>query len=85
MIVLWLLNNFQDQETASERDRVLNRLSSLDFHDKQKDVFRKHHQGTGQWLLGNDKFREWSSSNQNSILWCPGIRTSTAKHLVITF
>jgi hypothetical protein len=72
---LWCLSQFTGQEAALERDDILTRLSSLDFHEKQRDIFAKHHQGTGQWLLKTDEFQRWFKSEQPSILWCPGIRT----------
>ena len=66
----------EGQESALERDKILRGLSSLDFHNKQRDVFEKHHQGTGQWLFETDEFQQWYKGGQNSTLWCPGIRTS---------
>lgn len=65
----------EGREAALERDEILQELSSLKFHDKQKVVFDKHHQGTCQWLLSTDEFQKWFKGDQNSILWCPGIRT----------
>lgn len=53
---------------------MLNWLSSLDFHEKQKTTFAKHQEGTGQWLLDADEFQQWFLGEHNSTLWCPGIR-----------
>ncbi|KAL8790643.1 MAG: hypothetical protein Q9213_000491 [Squamulea squamosa] len=61
------------QEATVEREDILKAISTLSFHDKQRDVYEKHHHGTGQWLLSNDKFQEWFTGNQNTALWCPGI------------
>jgi len=72
----WRLRRFEGREAALERDEILKGLSSLNFHDKQRDVFQKHHQGTGQWLLKTDEFQQWFMGEQNSTLWCPGIRMS---------
>jgi len=63
-----------DRETALERNELLAWLSELDFHDKQRDTFTKHHQGTGQWLLDSELFQRWLSCEQTTTLWCPGIR-----------
>jgi hypothetical protein len=67
--------------TALERDDVLANLSLLDFHEKQKDVFANHHRGTGQWLLNTYNFQKWFTDKETSVLWCPGIRTSTFHQL----
>ena len=75
----WHLRQSQGREADLERDEILKGLSSLNFHDKQRDVFEKHHPGTGQWLLKTDEFQQWFNSEQNSILWCPGIRTSVPR------
>lgn len=74
--LFWRLRWFEDREAALERDEILKELSSLNFHDKQRDVFQKHHQSTDQWLLKIDKFRKWFMSKQNSTLWCFEIRMS---------
>ncbi len=66
--LFWRLKWFEDQEVALERDEILKELSSLNFHDKQRDVFQKHHQSTDQWLLKIDEFRKWFMSKQNSTL-----------------
>lgn len=62
------------RETALERDQLLRKLSSLHFDDNQRDIFDRHLNGTGQWLLNTDKFQKWFQGDQNSTLWCPGIR-----------
>ncbi|KAK2052809.1 hypothetical protein LY76DRAFT_310882 [Colletotrichum caudatum] len=63
----------QGLETAQESDGILTWLSSLDFHEKQRAVFAKHQDGTGNWLLNTRQFQDWFSSKENSVLWCPGI------------
>lgn len=72
----WRLRRFEGREAALERDEILKELSSLNFHDKQRNVFQKHHQSTDQWLLKIDEFQKWFMSEQNSTLWCPEIRMS---------
>ncbi|KAF4627731.1 hypothetical protein G7Y89_g10420 [Cudoniella acicularis] len=68
------LNKYlESKEAALERDDILTRLSSLDFHEKQKDTFAKHHQGTGQWLAKTEEFQQWFKGERVSVLWCPGI------------
>ncbi|TGO07453.1 hypothetical protein BTUL_0275g00150 [Botrytis tulipae] len=63
----------ENREAELQRVNVLARLSSLDFHDKQKDTFTKRYQGTGLWLLKTDAFQKWFKGDGPSILWCPGI------------
>ncbi|KAL8860761.1 MAG: hypothetical protein Q9178_002791 [Gyalolechia marmorata] len=64
------------QEAIVERENLLDAISTLRFHDKQRDVYEKHHHGTGQWLLSDDRFQNWLKGDKNTTLWCPGIRTS---------
>ncbi|MCJ1394650.1 hypothetical protein MMC18_007530 [Xylographa bjoerkii] len=69
-----IYKSIEGKENSSERDSILNWLSSLDFHEKQKATFAKHQEGTGQWLLNANEFQQWFLGGQNSTLWCPGIR-----------
>ncbi|KAL8919594.1 MAG: hypothetical protein Q9172_004922 [Xanthocarpia lactea] len=64
-------------EAIVERENLLDAISTLGFHDKQRDVYEKHHHGTGQWLLSDDRFRKWLKGDKNTTLWCPGIHTKT--------
>ncbi|KAI4146689.1 MAG: hypothetical protein L6R39_003369 [Caloplaca ligustica] len=68
-----IYEHLEGREAALERTEILNELSSLNFHNKQRDVFEKHHQGTGQWLLKTNEFQQWLRNDRNSMLWCPGI------------
>jgi hypothetical protein len=61
----------RDQET---RDLVA-WLFPLNFQAKQHDIFSRRQEGTGQWLLEDDVFKEWLDGSRK-ILWCPGIRRS---------
>ncbi|EED17209.1 tankyrase, putative [Talaromyces stipitatus ATCC 10500] len=64
---------FAGREAASERDNVLEKLSTHSFHEKQRDTFEKHSEATGQWLLESTEFQQWFNGNQSSVLWCYGI------------
>ncbi|KAM5349322.1 hypothetical protein ACJ41O_005827 [Fusarium nematophilum] len=59
-------------KTAFERHSIITWISTLDFREKQKSVFSKRHQGTGQWLLDSVAFQHWFCSDDNSTLWCHG-------------
>ncbi|KAH6618287.1 hypothetical protein B0J18DRAFT_275640 [Chaetomium sp. MPI-SDFR-AT-0129] len=63
----------EDRETALERKELLAWLSDLEFHDKQRDAFAKHHQSTGEWLLSSEPFQRWLRDEKTTTIWCPGI------------
>ena len=69
------------EKAKFERKTILKSLSKLNFLDKQRDVFAKHQEDTGQWLLRTEKFQQWFNSQQSSTLWCPGIRTSISQQV----
>jgi hypothetical protein len=53
-------------------------LSPLNFFRIHDDISNRRQEGTGQWLLESDEFKEWVSSSGKSIL-CQGIRTTYSK------
>lgn len=63
-----------EQETASERENILKWFSEHDFRQIQLDVFSQHHKDTGYWLLDHPFFQTWFKGDENTTLWCPGIR-----------
>lgn len=63
------------REDFLERDSILTGLSTLSFHEKQKDTLSKHREGTGQWVLYSDEFQQWFKGVESSTLWCYGMRT----------
>ena len=58
-------------------------LSPLHFETKQKDVFSKHQEGTGKWMLDSKEFSDWFSGSGRT-LWCPGIRMTTLFEICIS-
>jgi len=48
-------------------------LSDLNFERTQADIFAKHTEGTGQWLLESKTFKDWVEGRLKN-LWCPGDR-----------
>lgn len=67
----------QEQRDWHESDlntRILDWLSPLHFGEKQRDVSRKRHPGTGQWLLESETFSKWFGTSRtfSNGLWCPG-------------
>lgn len=55
-----------------ELKTILNWISSLNYLKQQNDFIRQTRNGTCQWFLERDVFREWSSTVE-TMLWCPGI------------
>ena len=64
----------QGQRAKTHCDELLDWISSLNFAKKQEDVFNKWHPGTGEWFLRTTEFQAWFTGDQNSMLWCAGIR-----------
>ncbi|KAK7991518.1 hypothetical protein PG988_000312 [Apiospora saccharicola] len=71
-----VLDLFERQENNQERNTIINWLSQQDYLGKQRDIFAKRHERTGQWLLNHEEFNTWLSANDNSVLWCHGILVS---------
>lgn len=57
-----------------KRSKVLRWLSVVDFEEVHQKYFLKHFQGTGQWFLEDENFREWNSAPGAGLLWCHGTR-----------
>lgn len=67
-------NLIQNQATDEElRWAIASWLSDLNFKETQNDILAKRTDGTGQWLLESQTFKDWIVGKRN-ILWCPGIR-----------
>ncbi|KAI9774757.1 MAG: hypothetical protein M1839_001624 [Geoglossum umbratile] len=47
-------------------------ISNLNFSTKQADYFSRHQEGTGEWLLEADAFKNWLDGTERT-LWCPGL------------
>lgn len=69
-----MLSRLPDKEISQERDNILQTLSVLNFQKKQRDVYARHSEGTGKWILESDEFQQWFKGDQNSTLWCYGNR-----------
>ena len=53
--------------------RIMTWISTLNFSTKQNDIFSKRQEGTGEWLLEDDTFKNWLDGTERT-LWCPGPR-----------
>ncbi|KAJ7323268.1 ankyrin repeat-containing domain protein [Mycena albidolilacea] len=72
LLTLWLINDVSDAGTAAERDKILEWITSLNFFQRQAEIFGVWQPGTGEWFLADAKFRDWESSAQRT-LWCCGM------------
>jgi Cdc6-like AAA superfamily ATPase len=63
----------QDRDRA-QLQKLKAWLSSTDFVSQQSDIFRRRHEGTGQWFLDTPEFAEWLHPSQaGRTLLCTGI------------
>ena len=59
-----------------KRRRILEWLSPINMHDKQKDTYSRRQEHTGEWLLKKKEFVDWMEGDDSNVtLWCPGNRT----------
>jgi Cdc6-like AAA superfamily ATPase len=59
------------QEQGNKRQKLLMWLSTIDHAAQQRDVLSRYQEGTGQWLLEADNFRDWRDGCIRT-LFCPG-------------
>ncbi|KAJ7824818.1 hypothetical protein B0H14DRAFT_2369346, partial [Mycena olivaceomarginata] len=57
---------------ASERDKIIEWFSPLNFYQRQADISSTRQFGTGDWFLQNDLIQEWKSGTGKRV-WCLGI------------
>jgi hypothetical protein len=62
----------RDDTQARHALDLLNKICSTDYFQQHRDSFAKHHQGTGEWFLQDDKFLTWLNSSTGT-LFCPGV------------
>ncbi|KAJ7440455.1 ankyrin repeat domain-containing protein, partial [Mycena latifolia] len=62
----------QERDKATEEREILNWITSLNFFQRQADIFRAWQPGTGEWLLSDTKFKNWKLGS-GGVLWCRGI------------
>ncbi|KAJ7852035.1 hypothetical protein B0H14DRAFT_813177 [Mycena olivaceomarginata] len=57
---------------SSEREKIIEWYSPLNFFQRQADILNTRQPGTGEWLLENDLIKEWKSVAGKRV-WCRGI------------
>ncbi|KAF8189196.1 hypothetical protein K438DRAFT_958027 [Mycena galopus ATCC 62051] len=63
----------QEQINATERKKIIEWLSPINFFLRQADISQSRQQGTGEWLLTDPDFQQWVVGSGKT-LWCHGIR-----------
>jgi hypothetical protein len=56
-----------------EAQKIFAWLFPFDFAIQRRDHFAKFQEGTGQWLLDTNEFRNWCSRGPKKTMYCPGI------------
>jgi Cdc6-like AAA superfamily ATPase len=51
---------------------ILDWLTSIDYSSHQSDFIGRRQEGTGEWLLQSNEFKDWINQNKRT-LFCPGI------------
>ena len=64
----------------SERRKILDWFSPLNFFKTQQDVFKKRQEDTGLWFIESPQFQDWRTG-PTEILCCVGIRKSSGRSL----
>ncbi|TIA58414.1 hypothetical protein D6C76_10622 [Aureobasidium pullulans] len=70
------LQKQQQRETRERqlkaREEFLRWLSPHNFEQKQNEIFKTKHQGTGDWLLQTEEFSYWEKATTSQLLRCHG-------------
>ncbi|KAJ7443140.1 ankyrin repeat-containing domain protein [Mycena latifolia] len=61
-----------ERNNLAKKEQILTWITSLNFFQRQADIFHTWQQGTGQWLLSDPQFQNWEL-HAGGILWCKGI------------
>ncbi|KAJ7266802.1 hypothetical protein C8J57DRAFT_1718035 [Mycena rebaudengoi] len=62
----------ETEHTAEERKKIIEWISLLNFFQRHDDISCARQEGTGLWLLEEDKFTDWVSG-AGAIFWCYGM------------
>jgi len=63
-----------NRSNDDEQVKILSWASDIPFLDHHIWAREGRTEGTGEWLLQNNQYRQWRLSNQSMILWLHGIR-----------
>ena len=67
-----------DRLDESERSEILTWVSDIQYESNHYTARKERTDGTGEWLLRHERYREWRGSSASTILWLHGIRRCSA-------
>ena len=79
--------DFYLQSPLDERQAITSWLTSLNFQASQNEFIQKRGEGTGQWFLKSQEFKDWRDGT-SEMLWCPGdgmIIFATRSHILTSY
>lgn len=62
----------QNWQSEQETRQMLSWLCPEDNGLQLSDYLRRRQEGTGDWILNTDEFREWADGDRSCTLFCPG-------------
>jgi NACHT domain len=60
------------KKEEAERREIAGWLSSNNSSRQQYDIFRRREEGTGLWLLNDNRFKRWLTGSEHTLI-CPGM------------
>ena len=66
------ISTIQDTRDSAKRRQILAWISQSNFPAEQSDLIERRQEGTCQWLLDSEVFRDWLIGSTRT-LFCPGI------------
>jgi uncharacterized protein (DUF2235 family) len=57
---------------VTEKQRLLDRISSYDYTAALKENRKKRHGSTCSWLMAQSAYRQWREHPQSSLFWMSG-------------
>jgi hypothetical protein len=66
------VDRLHERQDDQERGTILDWLTPIDYASQQSDIIGRRQEGTGQWLLNSDEFKN-RVNHSNQTLFCPGI------------
>jgi ankyrin repeat domain-containing protein 50 len=74
----------QDRLDESERLEILTWVSDIPYESNHYTARKERTDGTGEWLLRHERYREWRGSSASTILWLHGIRRCCPAYILST-
>lgn len=59
---------------GKRKQKLLKSLSNYEHEAAFKQVRKKRHKGTGEWLFQTAEFEKWNNDTRSSVFWCSGKR-----------